>query len=143
MSSKAYRDAVNYARSLGLVDDGMNGEGHHQFRNPETGACHALSTTMTGYGRTLLNAQADLRRVAGVSSRGRDAVEGERTRRKPRKDPEKEAAEARRLAAIAWLAKRETAERREAERKRLAAAVAERQSELDAIERLMRRRPSG
>lgn len=143
MSSKAYRDAANYALELGLVDDGMNGEGHHQFRNPTTGEAHSLSTTMPGNGRNLLNAKADLRRVAGASSRGSEAVEGERKQRKPRIDPEKVAARARQIAALRHLASREAHRAREVERKRLAEAVSRRQDELDDIARLMSRRPSG
>lgn len=144
MSSKAYREAVDYALALGLEDDGVNGEGHHQFRNPRTGACHSLSTTMPGNGRNLLNAKADLRRVAGTATRGRTAVEGERReKRKPAPDPERVAFEARRAASLKHLASKEAAAARDAELKRLAAAVADRQSELDEIARLMRQRPSG
>jgi len=82
VTTKAYREAVNYALSLGLVDDGWNGEGHHTFRNPETGAAHSISSSMPDRARALLNTKADLRRCAGVDSRGRDAVEGERRQRR-------------------------------------------------------------
>lgn len=82
MSTKAYREAVEYALSLGLVGEPINGEGHHVFRNPETGAAHSLSTTMPDRTRALWNTKAELRRVAGVDKRGRVAIEGERRQRK-------------------------------------------------------------
>lgn len=144
MSSNAYREGVAFALALGLTDEGINGEGHHVFRNATTGESFSLSTTVRDGDRKLRNMKSDLRRIAGQSTRGREAIEGERReKKKPAPDPERAAFEARRTAALRGLASKEGAAARDAERKRLAAAVADRQSELDDIARLMRQRPSG
>lgn len=144
MSSNAYREGVAFALALGLTDEGINGEGHHVFRNVTTGESFSLSTTVRDGDRKLRNMKSDLRRIAGLSTRGREATEGERReKKKPTPDPERLAFEARRRAALRGLASREAAMAREAERARLAAAVEARRSELSDIERLMRQRPSG
>lgn len=82
MGSNEYRALVQYARELGLTDEGIDGSGHHQFSNPETGAHHSISTTVQYTGRGPENARAALRRVAGVDNRGRKSVEGERRERR-------------------------------------------------------------
>lgn len=82
MSTKSYRDAVALALDLGLVDDGIDGGGHHRFINAETGAATILSTTMADAARSVENARSALRRCAGVDSRGQDAREGERRTRR-------------------------------------------------------------
>lgn len=78
MTTKAYREAVRYAESLGLVSEGWNGTGHHVFRNAETGDTCTLSGSMPDQARALENTLAMLRRCAGLDSRGREAVEGAR-----------------------------------------------------------------
>lgn len=81
MSTKAYREAVEYALGLGLIDDGIDGAGHHRFTSPVTGLFLSVSTTMKS-GRSLANAKASLRRCAGKDSRGAVAHEGERKGRR-------------------------------------------------------------
>jgi hypothetical protein len=82
VSTKAYREAVEYALTLGLVDAGWDGKGHHVFRNPANGAISVISSSMPDRTRALWNTKAALRRTAGVDSRGQESVEGERRERR-------------------------------------------------------------
>lgn len=75
---------AEYARSIGYDFVRHTGGGHILLRHSETGEYRCLPRRVTEGARNFNNCRADLAQGAGLSPRGRDAMEGtRRTTRQP------------------------------------------------------------
>jgi hypothetical protein len=126
VSASARRRLHQEARQLGFVFVGLDGREHPRYEHTRTGQRVTLPNSVRDCPVRFQNYRARLRHAAGLSSRGRPAVEGQRRHRKRtrRGDPMLTKAAADRAAILA--------------RKDRVAAVARRHAELRDVARLMR-----
>ena len=127
MSASARRRLLDEARALGFTFVGYDGNEHLKFEHADTGERVTLPNSVPDGRVRFQNYRAALRRAAGVSTRGRPAVDGQRRRRKPRPVPDPRIAKAAADRAAILADK----DRHAAQQRRLA--------ELHEIEALMRR----
>lgn len=145
MTASRDQDAWQYALDLGYEEQKVGDSGQRQYVHSRTGAVVWVQHTAGDYGG-LQNTLANLRRGAGVSSRGRQAVVNARKIKKTKKGANSARLEAERLARRRRECEAK-AEREHAQREpvvtvprpaRLPGAVLKRMKELRDLEGLMR-----